>query len=131
VLAGATAALALAAWLSARVWPPPEAIEYHAWPALTFERLAIVVALTLALVLATLRVTRLPRFVTDLGGETLFLYVSHLLALYVGGVGLARWLGGQLDVRESVIAAAAMVLACSVAGLAWSARKRARAARGT
>lgn len=128
-LAAFAASCFVAAWLAARLWAPPEAIEYHAWPVLSFERLGIVVVITLALVLATWRVQRLPRFVTDLGGETLFLYVSHLLVLYVGGVGLARWLGGRLDVGESVLAAVLMALACSAAGLAWSARKRARAAR--
>lgn len=119
-------ALAALAWdaLSA---PPPGA--YYAWPAASFARIASVCGLALVLTLATRRVERLPAWMTTLAGETLFLYVSHLLVLYAGGIGLVHFLGGTLSVAQSVGVAAIMVITCGLAALAWARRKARRPAR--
>ncbi len=99
--------------------PAPTPALYYAHPAASFGRIAAVCALALVLTLATARVRALPRWMTTLAGETLFLYVSHLLALYVGGVGLVHFFGASLSVAGSVAAALALILACAVAALGW------------
>jgi uncharacterized membrane protein len=110
--------VAAAAWNAASSAPPPDA--FYAWPAASFARLAIVASLTCALTLATLRVEQLPEWATKLAGETLFLYVSHLLALYVAGIGLVHWIGASLSVEAAAAAAVTMVIACCAAALGWN-----------
>jgi uncharacterized membrane protein len=104
------------AWATTR--PPTDA--YYAWPALSLLRLGFVIASTAALSLATARVSRLPRIVTVLAGQSLFLYVSHLLVLYAGSFGLARAIGPTLSVHAALFAASLMVLASGAGALAFA-----------
>ena len=120
VLAVTALVLGLASLAYRTLSSTPASEHFYAWPAASFARLAVVVALALALTLATLRLDALPRWVTTLGGETLFLYVSHLLALYVAGIGLVHFFGASLSVGASAAAAVAMVVACCAAALGWT-----------
>lgn len=107
---------------------PPWGDAYYAWPALSFIRLGAVLALTGALAFATERVIELPRVVTTLAGQSLFLYVAHLLALYVSSVGLARLLGPTLPVAQTAAIAIALIAASALGALLF-ARLRLRGRR--
>jgi hypothetical protein len=68
------------------------------------------VALTCsALVLASKYADRLPRWLLALAGETLFLYVFHVLLVYGDSVGLAQRVGPSLSPGAAVAAALAVV----------------------
>lgn len=121
------AALGAVAYAWSVLAPAPAHEAYYAWPAASFGRIAAVLALALVLTLATRRIERLPTWMTTLAGETLFLYVSHLLALYVGGIGLVHFWGGQLSLGESVAAALVLIAVCALAALAWARRGEKRA----
>jgi uncharacterized membrane protein len=103
---------------------PPPGEAYYAWPALSLMRLGGVLALTAVLGLATERVLELPRVVTILAGPSLFLYVAHLLALYVAGIGLARLVGPTLSVGETAGVAIAMVIASALGALLFARLRR-------
>lgn len=120
VLAAAAVILGVLAlaWSSLTPTPPPE--SYYAWPAASFMRLTAVVVGALVLTLATRRVDSLPSWMTTLAGATLFLYVSHLLVLYVGGIGLVHFFGASLSVEASAAAAVAMIAVCAAGALAWN-----------
>lgn len=120
----AAVTLALGALASRTTTPPPDA--YYAWPALSLMRLGAVLALLTVLALATVRVVRLPRVVTILAGQSLFLYVAHLLVLYVGGVGLAHLIGPTLSVGATFGVALAMVLASTAGALVFARWRSAR-----
>ncbi len=122
VAAAAAVTLSVGALAWTRTSPPADA--YYAWPALSFMRLGAVLALTAALALATVGVTRLPRVITVLAGQSLFLYVSHLLVLYVGGVGLVRWIGPTLSVPEALGAALTMISLSAGGALVFARRPR-------
>lgn len=127
---GAAAAIfGAAAYALSALEATPSHEAYYAWPAASFGRLAAVLGLALVLTLATRGIERLPTWMTTLAGETLFLYVSHLLALYVGGIGLVHFWGGQLSLGESLAAALALIVACALAALAWARRGEKRPTR--
>lgn len=123
----ATLGLTAYAWDGGTTEPIAPSV-YYAYPAASFGRLAAVVGLALVLTLATVRVEKLPKWMTTLAGETLFLYVSHLLALYVGGVGLVHFVGASLSVPVSVAMALVLIAGCSAGALAWARRKERREA---
>jgi acyltransferase len=122
VVLGVTAVvLALVAyvWDASTIEGPTPATHY-AYPSASFGRLAAVVGIAFVLTLATSRIASLPHWMTTLAGETLFLYVSHLLLLYVGGVGLVHWIGPSLSLETSAAVAAALIAVCTAASLAWA-----------
>lgn len=90
-------------------------------------KLAVVVAVSALLVLLTLRVRRLPRALETLCGETLVLYVSHLLVLFPAGVGLVYVVGPVLSLPAAIGVAIALMALSSALALAWHARGRRRA----
>lgn len=114
-----------ATWAALGDTPSHEA--YYAWPAASFARAAAVTLGASLLTLATLGVDTLPKWMTTLAGQTLFLYVSHLLALYVGGIGLVHFFGASLSVGASSAVALALIVLCSVAALAWDRARERRA----
>lgn len=64
-------------------------------------------------------VGRLPRRLEILAGQTLVLYLSHVMVLYGAGVGLAHVIGRTLPLPQAIILAAAMILATAAVGLGW------------
>lgn len=122
LVAGSLAARALGA-------APVDPAAYAAAPSLSLLRLGCVLALAALLAAASARLEALPRALRTLASETLFLYVSHLLALYVAGVGLARVVGPSLGWPAASATAAAMIAASTGGALAWARRPRERLAR--
>ena len=110
---------------------PSEEHAYAAWPPLALVRIACVLLVTAALSAASARLVAFPRWARTLAGETLVLYVAHLMVLYVGGVGLARVLGPTLSLPVTLVIAAAQVLGCSVLALGWARWSARRASGGT
>lgn len=82
-------------------------------------KLALVVGIAALLVLVTLRIPRLPRVLEMLAGETLALYVSHLLVLFPAGIGLVALLGATLSLPAAVCAAAALMVVSTGVALGW------------
>jgi hypothetical protein len=91
-------------------------------------KLGIVVATCAGLVLVTLRVRRLPRMLETLSGETLILYVSHLLVLFPAGVGLVYLIGPVLSLPAAAVVALVLMAAASLLALAW--HRRGAASKG-
>ena len=115
--------------LDALVVRPSDPLAYSASPAFSLIRLSAVAAVASVLAAASARLSALPNALRTLAGETLFLYVSHLLALYVAGVGLARVIGRTLGLGAAITMAIAMIALCSTGALAWSRWKSSRAKR--
>lgn len=108
-----------------------EGAHHNASPGFNLLKMAVVFALIALLAVAERPITRLPKPLSILAGETLTLYAFHLLVLYAGGVGLYRLVGHSLSLPAAIGAALGMLgLTCAV-GLAWHrAKKRRRPARG-
>jgi uncharacterized membrane protein len=121
-IAGASL-LALCAAIDALVARPSDPLLYSAAPAFSLSRLGWVLLLAALLAAASHRVEALPRSVRTLASETLFLYVFHLLALHVAGIGIARVLGPTLSPLSAIAIAIALVGASAASALAWSRRR--------
>jgi hypothetical protein len=93
--------------------PRAEATAEHVW------RLGWVVLVSALLCWLSRDRVRLPRWLQILGGETLFLYVFHVLLVYGDGFGLAGRIGAKLDPAAAVGAALAVVLTSFAAALAY------------
>ncbi len=122
--------------IAAIVWYAPTLFTttdtaYSATPALTTLKLAVVLALVAALAAATVRVHRLPRALETLAGETLAVYVTHLVVLYGAGVGLVALLGPTLSVPAAIATGVTMAIGSALFALAWHRAKRRRARRLT
>jgi uncharacterized membrane protein len=107
---GALAGLGL--WLGPKL---PTAIS----PAYCLLKLACVLGLSAAL-MAGLRDRQLPPTLTRLAGETLFLYLSHVVVLYADHVGIAPRLGGRHGPGVGVLLALVLLVACSAGALGWA-----------
>ncbi len=122
-------AIAIPARLGSLTWlAPGDSTSSEPAPALV--KLAAVLAVTTLLALATARVRRLPATLRILAGETLALYVSHLLVLYGSGVGLVVLVGHRFGLASAIVAAIAAIVLSAVVVLAWHRAKAAWAARG-
>ena len=115
------AALAIvgSAVIDALVSRPGEPLAYSASPAFSLSRLGWVIALAALLALASHRIVALPRTLRMIAGETLVLYVSHLLMLYVAGIGLARVIGPTLPLGAAIAMAIAVIAASVAIAIAW------------
>jgi len=99
-------------------------------PALArLTNLGLVSLLSALLVLGSRRVARLPKRLELLAGETLFLYVFHVVLLYGAYVGLGALVGHRLELAHGLLAV--VVLSALSVGLAfaWHAAKQARRRR--
>lgn len=85
-------------------------------------KLSIVVAASASLVLLTFPVERLPRALETLCGETLVLYVAHLLIIFPAGIGLVQWVGPVLSLPAAMALAVVLMGISSALALAWHAR---------
>lgn len=88
-------------------------------PAFAVQKLAAVLLLTLGLSVLCARLQRLPHMLRVLAGETLSIYVIHLVLLFSGGVEIARRVGPTLDLPRALLLAAAMVAVTAAAALGW------------
>lgn len=92
------------------------------------ERLGAVLALLAVLAAALSRVTRLPRLFEVLSGETLALYVFHILVLFGTPIGPALIFGKTLPLEQALLLAGANVIVSFAFGLYWH-RLKARSLR--
>ena len=68
----------------------------------------------------TLRVQRLPQAFTVLAGESLFMYVAHLLVLFSAGIGIGRVYRHSLSLPVAIGIAILLIVATFVAAYAWA-----------
>lgn len=96
-----------------------EEVSRNARPAFNLVKLAAILGVVAALAWIGRTIPKMPAAASILAGETLALYVSHLMVLYAGGVGLTHLIGHALSWPEAILAALAMVTATAAAGLVW------------
>jgi uncharacterized membrane protein len=122
------AALALSALCQLGLLPAPAAGA--SGPAFSLVKLACVLLLAAALAHALRNVRQLPRWLAALAGETLFLYLSHVLILYADQVGLEPRLRDRHGPWFGLLLAAGLLLVCSAGALGLRSL-RARSHSGT
>lgn len=125
VLAGFGLA-ALGSWLALSVLAPVVAPRIS--PAYAALKLGLVL-LFAALLARLLAGRQLPRLLTQLGSETLFLYVSHVLVLYAGHVGLSALLGRTQSLGAALVWTLGLLISTSVGALSYGPVLRALRAR--
>ncbi|NOY89672.1 MAG: DUF1624 domain-containing protein [Deltaproteobacteria bacterium] len=91
--------------------------------------LGLVALVSAGLVAVSARVARLPRRLEILAGETLSLYVFHVLLLYGSFIGLGALIGHRLDLPQGLLAVAALSLLSVGVALGWHRLKAQRRAR--
>ncbi|GAB4112509.1 MAG: hypothetical protein OHK0013_48360 [Sandaracinaceae bacterium] len=106
----------LEAWIGA-----PDAETYAAHPSVVATRFGAVCALAAPLVALASRVA-LPAWGRTLAGETLALYVVHLLVLYAEGIGPGRVFAHAWSLPASVAAAIVLAVVSALAALGWARR---------
>jgi uncharacterized membrane protein len=87
------------------------------WPGLL--KLGVVALVATALAVLSLGVRRLPRVLEALAGETLVIYVFHVLLLYGSGFGLSDVLGKTRSVPECLLVAAVALVSSVLVALGW------------
>ncbi len=98
-------------------------------PAFIVERVAAVTLAIAVLNLLALPITRFPKFLRTLSGETLFLYVFHLVVIFSLPFGVSRMIGRTLDFPQAFVVSACMLVLTAVCGLGWARFKAWRATR--
>lgn len=93
-------------------------------PAFVVSNLMVVLWITLALAVATAPLRSLPRLLRILAGETLAIYVFHLIVLFGFDFRVADRIGPTRTVPQALAVAAAMIVLTSLYALAWHAMKR-------
>jgi hypothetical protein len=117
-LAGASAVSLIAA-AACEAWRAPVAEDWSSHPAVLLARTGAV--LGMASVLAAIGSRwDLPAWGTTLAGETLALYVVHLLVLFAQGIGPARVWPHALSLEASLALAMAMLALSAAAALGWA-----------
>jgi Heparan-alpha-glucosaminide N-acetyltransferase, catalytic len=126
-LAVVVGALAMAA--QASPWTLVTATTHpSARPAFVVSNLAAVLVLTLGLSIVTAPMRSLPRLLRILSGETLTIYMFHLIVLFGFNIQLARRIGETRTLPEALALAAGMIVLTSAYTLAWHHVKARRAA---
>jgi hypothetical protein len=107
------------AWIADRVLEAPTAATWSSHPAILLGRTSVVLVLAAVLAACGAR-WDLPRWGTTLAGETLALYVVHLLVLFAEGIGPGRVWAHALSLEASLGLAIAMVAGSVAAALGWA-----------
>lgn len=127
-LAAVVGAVALAA--QASPWTLVQTATHpSARPAFVTSNLAAVLVLTLGLSIVTAPLRSLPRTLRILSGETLTIYMFHLIVLFGFNIQLARRIGATLTLPRALALAAGMIVLTSAYALAWHRFKAWRHAR--
>ena len=122
----ALAVVALGLRYALRAVPFTLAVEDAAWgsrPEYFVAKLATVLFAVAFLALVMQRVTRLPKWVTTIAGETLIIYVFHLPVLYSFPWSPANVWPHTLPLSEGFVVVAVMAVLCTGVGLGWAASK--------
>lgn len=123
------AALATTLLVAARVLRDRAADTPTMAPSFLMTKLALVCLVATVLAFGTLTVPRLPRLLEVLAGETLVIYVFHVLLLYGAVVGLQFVVGPVLGPYAASLAAltlCALSVAVGIAAYSWKAKRRAK-----
>lgn len=118
-LLGLALAAGLASVVLGAVLPRATDATWSAHPAVVFMRLALVLGIAAVLALPSARV-ELPRWLQTLAGETLALYVVHLVVLYAAWVGPARLWPHALPLPGALALATALGVVSVAAALGWA-----------
>ena len=121
------AGLGVASWSAAKLAFGAHggyAVNVHT-PSFFLQKLAVVTLALSALSAALHRLRALPRPLRTLSGETLAIYVFHLLVLYGAPIALARRVGSTLPLSAALSVSAAMLCASTLVGLGWHSIKEA------
>lgn len=117
-LAAAVGLVAIAA--QASPWTLVQAATHpSARPAFVVSNLATVVALTLLLSIVSAPMQSMPRPLRILSGETLTIYMFHLIVLFGFNLQLARRIGASQTLPQALALAAGMIVLTSGYALAW------------
>lgn len=103
-----------------------EGISRSAEPAFNLTKLGVVLGIITLLAIVGRRIERLPRVLQILAGESLVLYVFHLLVIYGSGVGLYHVVGRSLSLSAALLVALALILVTAAVGLGWHRLKQHR-----
>ena len=103
-----------------------EGISKSAEPAFNLTKLGVVLGIITLLAILGRRIERLPRVLQILAGESLMLYVFHLLVIYGSGVGLYHLFGRSLSLPAALLVALVMILLTASVGLGWHRLKQLR-----
>lgn len=117
LLVAAAASYALSMLLRAAFPSLGDGIHPASDPAFFLEKLAALLALTAPLAFLVRDVSALPRPLVVLTGETLVVYVFHLLALFLPHAGPARLFRHTLELPVAMLVAAAMLVVSFGVGL--------------
>ncbi|MEO1482491.1 MAG: heparan-alpha-glucosaminide N-acetyltransferase domain-containing protein [Myxococcota bacterium] len=98
-------------------------------PRFIVERLTAIVLAIAVLCLVASPIRRFPRILRTLSGETLFLYVFHLVIVFSLPFGVSRMIGKTLPWSQAVWVSLAMLVLTGAAGLGWNRFKRWRKER--
>ncbi len=88
-------------------------------PAFVVSNLAAVLVVTLGLSAITSRMRSLPRVLRILSGETLAIYMFHLIVLFGFNLQVARRIGPTLTLPQALTLAAFMIALTSAYALTW------------
>lgn len=88
-------------------------------PAFVVSNLAAVLIVTLGLSMVTSRIRSLPRVLRILSGETLAIYMFHLIVLFGFNLQVARRIGPTLTLPQALTLAAGMIALTSAYALTW------------
>ena len=88
-------------------------------PAFVVSNLAAVLIVTLGLSVVTSRMRSLPRVLRILSGETLAIYMFHLIVLFGFNLQVARRIGPTLTLPQALTLAAGMIALTSAYALTW------------
>lgn len=98
-------------------------VHPNSHPRFIVERLMSVTLLTAGLCLVSFRIKRFPKLLRTLSGETLFLYVFHLVVIFSLPFGVSRTIGRTLALPQALVVSCAMLVVTVAAGVAWNRSK--------
>lgn len=118
IVAAGVAAIAVA--MNASPWTFVQSTTHpSARPAFVVSNLVAVLIFTLGLSIVTSRMRSLPRVLRVLSGETLAIYMFHLIVLFGFNLQIARRIGPTLMLPQALALALGMIALTSIYALAW------------